>query len=191
VLGLGRAGGGRAVGVISVWALWERFMLRIHRLEPARPGGLFRFQVVRYKGADHRLADGTVVRPGDRLVELHLDNRGFVAMRGRKGYSTWKAVHELRLDVEALRSRIEAGELGPVAAFHGVSLLGPAGGILGFESRELPHNWRNAFVFYFLAGIDAVYHPTGLERIKGHVRRRWPTEVWLSARRPAARAASR
>ncbi|HYM66568.1 MAG TPA: hypothetical protein VEW68_04705, partial [Patescibacteria group bacterium] len=155
------------MGVISVWAAWERLMLRLHRLRPAREGGLFRFEVIRYKGRDHRLADGTLVRHGDLVVELHLDNRAFVAMRSRPGYSTWKAVHELRLDLAALGSRIRSGELGQVAAFHGVSVLGPAGRLLGFESEELPHNWRNAFLFYFMAGIDAVYHPAGLERIKG------------------------
>jgi hypothetical protein len=190
VLGLGSAGGGRAIGVISVWAWWERLMLKLHRLQPARLGGLFRFRVVRYRGATHQLLDGTTIRPGDSLVELHIDNRGLARMRLQPGYSTWKVVHQLRGDLAAIGARISSGELGPIAAVHAVSLLGPAGGVLGFESRELPHSWQNAFVYYFLAGLDAVYHPAGLERLNGRLRQRWPTEIWMSRAR-VARLASK
>jgi hypothetical protein len=191
VLRLGRAGGGTAVGVISVWTGWERLMLRRHPVEPIRPSGLFEFRLDVHRGPDLQLADGALVRRGDPILELHLDNRGLVAMRKKQGYSTWRAVHTLRADVGALGARLAAGDFGRIVAVHGVSLMGGAGGLLGFETRELPHNLKTAFQRYFLAGLDAVYHPAGMARLDGRARLRWPVEVWMSSERAAALAAKR
>lgn len=183
MLRLGQAGDGRAVGVISVFLAWERLTLRIHRVDQIRPGGLFLFRIQSYRGPPVRLADGTVIGRGDRIVELHLANRRLPALRQECGYSTWKLVHELRSDLAALGGLIARREIEPVVALHGVSLIGAAGATLGFEVRELPHTWRTAFIRYFGTGIDAVYHPAGLARLAGRVRERWPAEVWMSARR--------
>jgi YkoP-like protein len=185
VLRLGRAGGGRAAGVIAVWAGWERLMLNRHPTLPTRRGGLFRYRLERHRGPDHRLGDGTVVRRGDPIIELHFDNRALIALRKRPGYSTWNAVHELRADLAEIGSLVASRRLGPAVALHGVSLMGRAGGVLGMESNELPHHLGNALRRYFLAGLDAVYHPAGLGRLDGRARRRWPVEVWMSVARAA------
>lgn len=185
VLRLGGAGSGRAVGVIAVWAAWERLMQRLYRVQPVRPSGLFLFRVQRYRGPETALGDGTRVHRGDRIVELHINNRRLVAMRSEHGYDTWHAVETLRADLEALAGRVADGDLGVVVALHGVSLLGAAGGRLGFEVHELPRSIRLAFLRYFMAGVDAVYHPAGLSRLSNSKRDRWPVEAWMSARRAA------
>ncbi|MGH7764326.1 MAG: YkoP family protein [Candidatus Dormibacteraceae bacterium] len=181
VMRLGRAGSGRAAGLIAVWAGWEHMMIKRYPSVAAREGALFRYRLERYRGPWHRLGDGTVIRPGDSIVELHFDNRALLALRKVSGYSTWKAVHELRQDLSEIESRLASGQLGPAVALHGVSLMGMAGGLLGLESNELPHDLGHALQRYFLAGLDAVYHPSGLERLGGRARVRWPAEVWLSA----------
>jgi len=191
VLHLGRAGNGRALGVISVWIGWEHLTLKGHRIQPVQPGSLFQFRVDVHRGADHRLADGTMVHRNDPIIELHLDNRGLLAMREGPGYSTWRTVHTLRSDLTALGVRLSAGEFGRVVAVHGVSLMGAAGGVLGFETQELPHTLKTAFQRYFLAGLDAVYHPAGLDRLDSRARGRWPVEVWMSSERAIALATKR
>ena len=191
VLHLGRAGGGRAVGVLSVWTAWERLTMKRHRIQPIRPGGLLRFRIDFHRGSEHRLVDGTLVHRHDPIIELHLDNRGLLAMREGRGYSTWRAVHALRMDLAALGARLTAGEFGRVVAVHGVSLMGAAGGLLGFETHELPHTLKAAFQRYFLTGLDAVYHPAGLDRLDSRARGRWPVEVWMSSERLIALTATR
>ncbi len=156
-------------------------MLWLHRVEPARPGGLLLYRVQRYRGPARDLADGTRIARGDPIIELHLANRRLNEMRRRPGYQPWRAVSAMRGDVEELGRAIAAGRLGPVTALHGVALMGAAGGRLGFEAHELHHTWQTAFVRYFMAGIDAVYHPAGLGRLDGRARSRWPVEVWMSA----------
>ena len=166
-------------------------MLSVRRVRPTRPGSLFMFRLDGYRGPDRHLADGTLVQHRDPIIELHLDNRRLLAMRKENGYNTWRAVHAMRGDLAALGSRLANGEFGRVVAIHGVSLMGAAGGLIGFESTELPHTWRTAFERYFLAGLDAVYHPKGLDRLDGRALGRWPVEVWMSSERAVALARTR
>ena len=156
-------------------------MLRLHPVHHVRPGSLVLYRVRRHHGPAVVLDDGTRVEHGAAIVELHLDNRRLVALRAEPGYGTWRAVEVLRQDLRAIGRRVGAGELGEVAALHGVSLLGSAGPAFGFEKREVPHSWGNSFVRYFMAGVDAIYHPEGLRRLEGRARERWPVEVWMSA----------
>ncbi len=145
------------------WRLWERFYLWLHPVTPVRSGSLFSYRRV---GA---------------AVELHLDSRALAAMQREPGYSAWKAVHRLRGDLAALAARVEGGDLQAVEGVRATSLLGEAGGVLGFETRPLPHSVRAWFEQWFMAGLDALYHPAGLSRLRGRAVGRWPVEVWMSS----------
>lgn len=181
----GRGGSGRASGALALWTLWERLMFSAYRVRPARPGALLLFRVKRHRGPLVVLADGTRVERGARIVDLHLANRRLLAMRGEPGYGPWHAVRAMRGDLAALGERVRSGDLGDVAALHGLSLVGSAGGILGFETRPRRGGPRGAIERYFMAGIDAVYHPDGLRRLDGRAQQRRPVEVWMGARRAA------
>ncbi len=142
-----------------IWSAWERFQLRLHPVIPVAPGSLFGFR-----------------RTG-QVLELHFDGQELKRMRLEAGYSTFTAVHSLREDLRALAARVRRGELGPVTQVKGISLMGEAGAVLGFQTQPLPRNFANVLQQYFMVGLDAVYHPLGLrERAK----RRWPVEVTMA-----------
>jgi hypothetical protein len=142
-----------------VWLAWERLYLRLHPVTHVRPGSLFAF---RRRGA---------------VLELHLDGRALNRMRDESGYSTFRAVRELREEMASLASRFRAGAFPGVTAIQGRSLMGEAGAVLGFEVRELPHTIGNAIQRYFFVGLDALYNPRGL---RPRAIRRWPAEAWMS-----------
>jgi len=73
--------------------------------------------------------------------------------------------------------RAFAGELGDITGIIGTSLMGEAGGVLGFEIRPLPRNFANVLQQYFLVGLDATHHPRGL---RDRAMRRWPAETWMT-----------
>ena len=58
---------------MRAWLLWEAIWTP--HLRPLRDGGLIRYSLGRHHGPQVDLQDGATVRRGDRLVELHLDNR--------------------------------------------------------------------------------------------------------------------
>ena len=142
-----------------IWSGWERFYLWTHPVTPVRPGSLITFG-----------------RKG-RILELHLDGRALVLLRSQPGYSTFKAVHQLREELAVLASRVRSGELGEVSGLLGTSLMGEAGPVFGFETRRLPHDVYHTLLQYLLVGLDAIYHPRGL---RARATKRWPVETWMS-----------
>lgn len=142
-----------------IWSGWERLYLRTHTITPVRQGALF------------------AVRRKRKVLELHLDSRALSRMRAESGYSTFRAVHRMREDLEALAATVRAGKFGQVLEVRGRSLMGSAGAVLGFETRRVPRSLGAALQQYFMVGIDAVYHPRGLRE---HAMRRWPVEIWMS-----------
>ena len=142
-----------------IWSAWERLYLRVHPVVPVAPGSLFGFRRI------------------GRVLELHFDGQALNRMRREAGYSTFRAVGRLREDLRILAARVRRGELGPVTQVKGISLMGEAGAVLGFEVQPLPRNFASVLQQYFRVGLDAVYHPLGLrERAK----RRWPVEVTMA-----------
>lgn len=105
-------------------------------------------------------------------------------MRREPGYSTFRVVHQLREELAMVAARVRSGELGAVTGMKGTSLMGEAGGVLGFEIRPLPRNFANVLKQYFLVGLDAIYHPRGL---RPRAMNRWPVETWMSVETLLAR----
>lgn len=151
------------------WLAYERFSLRVHPLQAIRDGSLFR---VRAKG---------------HVLELHLDGQALARMRAAGTYSAFSAVKKLREDLAALAARIASGDFDEVDVIKGTSLVGAAGGVLGFHTRMRPRSLMAALEQYFLVGIDAVYHPQGL---RSRATRRWPVETWMTKDELLARYAT-
>jgi len=180
LLRLGRAGGGRACGVLSVWLSWEKLTTWWWRLRPVRAGGLFLYRLMPYRGTPVSLSDGTVIQPGDLVLELHFDNRGLLRLAGTGDGLPWQLMHVARQDLQALAEAAAAEELPDIRAIHGITLSAPAGRQLGFEVRPLPRSSYWALVRFFMLGLLAVYHPAGRRRLNSRAARLWPGEVWMS-----------
>lgn len=180
LLRLGPAGGGRAFGVLSVWLGWEALTAWWWRLRPIRPGSVLRYRVLVHRGPPLSLADGTVVRPGDRVVDLHLDNRALTRMLVEERATPWSLLRRLKEDLAALLRLGERGKLGEVRALYGMTLFAEPARRLGFEVRPLPRTWRWALVHFYLVGLVALYHPEGWRRAARLRDRLWPGQVWMS-----------
>jgi hypothetical protein len=180
LLQLGRAGGGRACGVLSVWLGWEKLTTWWWRLRPVRAGGLFLYRLTRHGGAPISLSDGTIVQPGDLVLDLHFDNRSLLRLVGTGDGLPWGLMHVARQDLLALAEAAAREELPGIRAIHGVTLFAPAGRRLGFEVRPLPRTLYWALVRFFMLGLLAVYHPAGRRRLNRRAARLWPGEVWMS-----------
>jgi len=60
---------------LSAWEVWEKFFAKLNHIQKIRPDGLFRLNAHRYNGPALELNDGTPVRPGDLVAEIHLSSR--------------------------------------------------------------------------------------------------------------------
>jgi hypothetical protein len=183
LLRLSTAGGGRAVGTLSVWLAWERLTSWWWRLRPVRPDGIFRYHLRAHHGPPVLLADGTLVRPGDRLIELHFDNRRLLRLATTPDWTPFVATRLAAEDLRVLDRLLADGKLPEIVALHGVTLFARAGRRLGFEVHTLPRTPGWGLVRYFMVGLLAVYHPRGWEAAERLRWTAWPGELWMSRAR--------
>ncbi|MDE3192926.1 MAG: hypothetical protein KGN00_04490, partial [Chloroflexota bacterium] len=152
--------GGRPRGVLWVWTGWDALLRRLLPRREVCPGALVSFRVATYRGRDVRLADGTIVGRGDRIVEVHLDSAALVRASAG-GAEPLAAARAIVREIAALRALAGSGALGDVRAIHGTSLLAPGAVAAGAEVRPLPRSVGAAFVRYFFVGLIALHHPRG------------------------------
>ena len=178
---LGRAGQGRAVGILSIWILWDHVLESIWRMRLVRAGGILRYRMAHHWGPPVTLKDGTVVTRGSRVVELHFDNAGLMQMAPTEGWNPWEFLENIDRDFDELRSLLAAGRLGPARALHAVTLYFAPARRFGFEIHRVPHTWAWSLQRYFLIGLVPIYHRDGWREFDRMRRDRWPAEIWMSA----------
>ena len=160
--------------LMAIWGLWETLWVRCWRLYeiPGDPHRVVRIGFRRWSGPAVELAGGTVVRHGDWVGEIHLNNPRFARVWEESGGSPAAAVARLSAEIRrALRSlagEVQAGRL-PVApvAFFGKTLIDRGLARMGFEVRELPNTPGHRWLARYARWLLSVYHPAGLAHAAG------------------------
>ena len=170
-------------GLLVAWARWEEIAHRLWPVQeiPGAPFGLLQIYPMTFDGDPVVLRDGTEVRPGATLYELHCNNRRALAVTSA-GKNPYRAVRE---DMRALaRWAMNSKEGQSVCAFYGFSMLGSVAARLGFSVRECPHSLRLHLERMFMRGLLLMYTPEGLSRLhNGTSINEYPYEVWISRKR--------
>ena len=171
--------------VLMFWPLADRLLRVVRHIKPliADDSGIIRFNVGHYKGPTRVLNDGTEVKGGDTIVEVHLNNDWFKRRRNLNLGASQSARAFLGCYAQELRilaRQVASGTFGEIVALRGITLLGVAARRLGFQIDEMPDSlWKKGARFY-MAGLMQVYHLRGgdvpMLRDKA-----WELkEIWLS-----------
>ncbi|HYL41101.1 MAG TPA: hypothetical protein VET90_07315, partial [Candidatus Binatus sp.] len=134
-----------------IFALIERIDRRRRRIRPLRAGGLLGIEVHRHRGTSVRLGDGTTIRPGDRIVDLHLDNRRI----GAAWASGWRTTfQDAAADLGACAAWLESlpARERPVAIRSG-GLLTAGAAWLGFEVEPPRTGFMATLESWYLRGL--------------------------------------
>jgi hypothetical protein len=164
-----------------ILTLWERADRRRRRIRPIRREGVLGLELTRYTGRPVPLADGSVVLPGDRVGEFHLQNRRIselvrfdATLQGwREG---WQDLHALAAWAER-----QPPAARPVA-YHGATLLWPLARRARFEIRPRPRTWRTRLDDWFLRWLMIRWGRDGRSRLERGRGRLFSGDVWLSDR---------
>ncbi len=169
--------------ILSLWDIWERLFGLIFHIRQVEPGNLFRINVRQYRGPAVELRDGTVITPGERVGELHLANKELIKIQTNCSNhikATMCVKREMKQSLAQLARLVMQKKVEDVKAFYGITIFHQGARLLGFEVRELqPGFWR----FCYWVGqmlLLALYHPTGLKRLKLGHHTLTPKVVWLS-----------
>jgi MFS family permease len=173
---------GRARGFLRFWPFWESVTIAFHPQHriPDAPSDLLRIQFTHFHGRAITLPDGTSIRSGDRIAELHINNTAIAEVAER--VSSWQLLRMLMGDLQSLArwSQTEGFPKG-IHAFYGYTLLSRGASRLGFTLRSRPRTLRSWLDGFFMLGLLVLYSPLGRGRLlRGTTYGRQPVEVWMS-----------
>jgi len=155
---------------------------RRRHIRPVRPDGLLGVELRRHRGRDVRLRDGTLVRRGDRIAEIHLRNERVREAVGRRG---WTAIADAREDLEALlRWCARQPEADRPAAVHAYTILGPLLVRGGFERRPRRQTPRARLDGWFMRWLMGRFSASGASRLAAGHGALQPADFWLPVPRP-------
>ena len=172
--------------VLIFWPVADRLLRVIEHIGPLKADndGIIRFSLRHYKGVTRVLNDGSEVKAGDTIMELHLNNEWF-RRRRNLNLSASQSPREflgcLERDLHFLAEQVASGTFdNNIVALHGSTILHVAARRLGFQVDELPDSlWKKGARFY-MSGLMQVYHLRG-DDVSGLREKPWELkEVWLS-----------
>ncbi len=171
--------------VLVFWPMVDRILTLVGHIKPlkADDSGIIRISLHGYKGPARMLNDGSQVRIGDTLIELHMNNDWFRTRRKlnlRISQSPWEILNCFEQDLRLLAQQVVDGKFEGSVALRGVTFLHTGAERLGFQVDELPDSlWKKGARFY-MAGLVRIYN---LRTDETHRRRARPVElkeIWLS-----------
>lgn len=157
--------------IVSLWLLWEKlFHLMFHLQTTNKEDPIFHFRFRSYHGKDVQMDNGEVLTNGDRILELHFDNKKLFEIGSRSKSPVQLALKMIR-GVEKTLPEIASyinshPDTQDVKALYGVSMLNRGPEQFGFTVTDLPKGLFATSTTMYLKFLLRVIHPSGQSRIK-------------------------
>lgn len=127
--------------------------------------------VLKHKGKEVRLSDGTVINKGDTVAEIHINNDTI------KEVPVTKVIRVFQAEVVAMAKLLQNNEeYKDIKAVFGRTVLYPLTKRLGFEVFEMKNGYMKKFLKVWDNLIKVVFSSTEKDKVKF----REPREVWMS-----------
>jgi hypothetical protein len=176
----GKTKPGEAHGLLRAWPAWEQLARMIWPVceIPDAPYGLLCLRIRPYRGEPVTLRDGTIIKPGARLAELHCNNRAILELVQQRRNPFAACRHDLKKLCDWIQQDPVAQQ---VSALYACTILDKAADRLGFTVRPKPVNLRRRLEKFFFKGLLLLYSQEGLGRLEhGSTIQSYPSDVWLS-----------
>lgn len=148
--------------------VWDQLARRLMAIQPAAEGSVLGFALRRYPGRGVTTADGSRLRRGDLVLELHLDSRLLAAGAGEA--TTHQRILRLRKamlsGLRALAARVEQEpRLAEARGVWGLTILHRGVEFLGFTVSDLPPGIGRWLTTWYMRRLLIAYHPEGGDRL--------------------------
>lgn len=151
----------------------EKIYIKRHNWElvPGTEYGCVYIDILKHKGKDVSLSDGTIIKKGDTVVEVHINNKKMKDVSVRMVLKIFNS--ELKAMAKALRDNSEYADIKGV---FGRTVLYPLNKKLGFEVFEITSKRMKLFIKLWDNLIKIAFST----RNKGKFIVREPKETWIS-----------
>ncbi len=143
---------------------------------------VFRVALCKFKGKQQPLPDGTVIKKGDLVVDLHLNNSFFKRFGEKNELSMLGllAKHKIQQDLPAVARWIaENPRAAKIKAITGITILHRGSQHVGFHSFDLPP-LRSFLIRLYESMLLIMFHPSGYRRIIRHRKKLIPKLLVMS-----------
>jgi hypothetical protein len=194
----GRTGFGSPHGLMRVFLLVERLLLRRHRIMPVRQNGALRYEVAPYPGRPFALGNGTEVQRGETAILLHWDNHALAALQANADgvhALTWQLAKLAIVDLQCLADMIRDGAIpAGVRAIWTETVHYQMLPRYGFTIRPAARDLRTPWARLFMLCMLAIYSRPGQLDDARVLRRLQLGDAWIGvsdllARYPVGAAA--
>jgi len=119
-------------------------------------------EVRRNNGHTVTLADGSEIKAGDTIVELHISNNWF-RERHKLGLTTARVTRDMLVsfthDLHILAKELDNGIFSNCTALHGCTHIGVVTRRIGFQVVETPNSLWKRFARFYISGLVQAYGP--------------------------------
>lgn len=171
--------------LLRLWGVWELCFEKLAGLKPIgeQNNNLFRLAVRKYRGTAIQLPDGTHLKPGDKICELHLNNGLLKSLTSKTSSLEVLGINVLKETKRSLPLLAQAISQDPtyhgIKALMGITMIHRGTTRLGFSVYDLSPSIRS-FVAWYQRWLIFLLHPGGF----AHLRRQWsklvPKKVVIS-----------
>lgn len=168
-----------------LWQKWERLILYLLRIEDVLDGGkptMFRVALRKYRGKTLALPDGTVLRRGDLIGELHVHNEMLqeISAGADPAQMAFTAKKAAQQALAALARRLaENPRYRDIKAIAGVSILHRGSRLVGFSAFEVSP-LLSRLAGWYESLLLAIFHPAGKARVTRHRKKLKPKLLVMS-----------
>lgn len=152
--------------MVSLWLTWEKIFHQVMRMKDIHSSNesMFHYRLTKYKGKPLPMNNGDTLSPGDRIVELHFDNKKLseIAFASKNPLVVAvKTIREIERSLPALAMQItdEAKHI-PIKAIQGITMINRGAEKLGFSIHDLPKGLFLSSTRIYLKWLMKVLTPT-------------------------------
>ncbi|MFC0215135.1 hypothetical protein ACFFK0_22315 [Paenibacillus chartarius] len=173
--------------MVGAWLTWERLFhtwFGVKPIDSASP--LFYYRVCKYKGQDIVFPDHERIVSGDKVVELHFNNRMLVGLGVELPSIVQLAarlIHDTKHILPVIAERMETEpEFAGAKGVYGITMIHRGTQRLGFTVLDLPAGMFRMMTQIYLTALLYVIHPEGKERSQTSKVRFEPKLLAISAK---------
>ncbi|MTI81427.1 MAG: polysaccharide deacetylase family protein [Firmicutes bacterium] len=171
---------------VGLWSLWERFFAYAAGVKPLTEAvdSAFSLAVRKYRGKPLNLPDGTLIKPGDLMGELHFDNNLLLNITSQARAPERVATALLRNVRKSLPQVADALRSDPrynqVKAVYGVTIIHRGAKFLGFNIFEIYPHLLRVITTWYQRWLLIVFHPNGFSHLIKHRSKMVPKMLVMS-----------
>ncbi|WP_410772564.1 polysaccharide deacetylase family protein [Fontibacillus sp. BL9] len=157
--------------VVFLWLLWEKIFHLLFQLQSTNKEEPFlHFRIRHYHGDPVEMIGGIKLSNGDRVMELHFDNKKLFEIGTRSKSPVQLAIKMVRNMEKELpklaRHVVDHDDLHDVKALYGVSMINRGPEQFGFTVTDLPKGLFAKSSQWYLKFLLRIIHPDGGSRLK-------------------------